>query len=241
MEDGLLKEDHALFKMLMNNAPSWWQPIKEDKDLYIEVRKGNVIDIYFQGGRMAEVKIVNKRLIVTAHPKYLGHTDEDDEKYYKRGKKDGKTVYTPIYQDCEVWLTNRREELKANIRSYYSGAENGENTSEKFIQGKLIINGRDKYLDSEFAHRHYEGDRKTIRIDLIKIEKGKIVFEELKRICDSRLRTTDGKPEIIEQMNNYREFIRKNKTALTKYYRTLYLIKKNLGLPVPQIVDVNKL
>ncbi len=157
--------------------------------------------------------------------------------------QEGKIVYEPIYQECTDWLTKERlKDLKANIEKYYSGKESGEKTSEKFIQGELIINNRQKYFDSEFAHRFHDGERNTIRIDLVKVVENRIVFEELKRINDDRLRTNTGQnPEIITQMENYRAFLKVNESALTDYYRTLYRIKKDLGLPVPPVDDVDKL
>ena len=95
------------------------------------------------------------------------------------------------------------------------------------------------YLDSEFAYRMYESQRNTIRIDLVKIENGKFVFEELKRIMDGRLRTKDGNPEILRQMGDYEGFLKQNHEALTRYYRILYEIKKHLGLPVPPIKKID--
>lgn len=247
MEENLLDLKHRLYEILQSNkAPKWWPELKKDVELYIEIRKGNILDVYYQGGRMAEIKYNNstQNITVTTHPKYLGYDNEykEDENYYKKSiKKDGTIEYVPIYQDCQEWLLNKKEELKANIRKHYSGDKDGEKTSEKFIQGELIINGRDKYLDSEFAHCFYVGDRNTIRIDMVKIEDGRVVFEELKRIGDARLRTSKGDPEIITQMNNYRIFLEKNKGVLTNYYRTLYKIKKHLGLPVPKVDDVEKI
>ena len=244
METGLLKKDHKLYEILNSNkAPKWWPILKKDKDIYIEVRKMNIIDIYYLGGRMAEIKYDRqlKNITATAHPKYLGHTDTKDKKYYREHKGKNKIEYIPIYQDCKDWLNERLDEMKKNIRNFYSGEANGENTSEKFIQGKLIIEGRDKYIDSEFAHRLFDKERNTIRIDLVKIENEKFVFEELKRIGDNRLRTKDGKPEILTQIENYRIFLQKNKDKLSEYYRLLYNIKKNLGLPIPNVNDITKI
>ena len=247
MNENLLDITHKLYEILQSSkAPEWWLELKKDVELYIEVRKGNIIDVYYQGGRMAEIKYNNstKNITVTAHPKYLGFDNEfkEDKKYYKKSiKKDGTIEYVPIYQDCKEWLLARKEELKANIRKHYSGDKDGEKTSEKFIQGELIINGRDKYLDSEFAHRFYVGERNTIRIDMVKIEDGRVVFEELKRIGDARLRTNNGDPDIITQMKNYRIFLGENKDVLTRYYKILYRIKQHLGLPVPEVDDVEKM
>ena len=242
MESGLLDEDHILYKYLNSDqAPYWWKDLKEDQELYIDVRKENILDVYYLGGRMAEIKYDSK-IIALAHPKYLGFNDEyyEDDRYYRKAiSKRGKTEYVPIYQNCLDWISKRREEMKANIKSCYSGGDEGENTSEKYIQGNLVINHRDRYLDTEFAHRLYDGERKTVRIDLVKIEDGCFVFEELKRIGDNRLRTTDGKPEIIEQIENYRAFLKHNIDELTQYYRTLYRIKRMLGLPIPPVDDID--
>ena len=67
------------------------------------------------------------------------------------------------------------------------------------------------------------------------------IFEELKRIGDSRLRTTNGEPEILTQIRNYREFLQYNKDRLAEYYKTLYRIKGKLGLPIPPVDDVDSL
>lgn len=245
LDTGLLDVDHRLYQLLKGeNAPSWWKPLVNDQELYIEIRKKNVIDIYYYGGRMAEISYdkFSKRIIAKTHPKYLGHADIKDENYYRKSVcKDGKVKFTPIYHDCQNWLASRIEALKENIRNYYSKSENGENTKEKFIQGKLITEGRDLYLDSEFAHRFHNNEKETIRIDLVKIENNRIIFEELKRIGDNRMRTMSGEPEILNQIRHYREFLQGNKDRLAVYYKMLYRIKRELSIPVPPVDDVDSL
>ncbi len=242
LEEGLLSVNHVLYKILKSsNAPIWWKKVKKDKELYIEIRKKNIIDVYYRGGRMAELKWNLGTIEVKAHPKYLNLTDIDDARYYtKKIDENGKLKITPKYQNCEEWLISNIKGMKANIRTHYSGDKDGETTSEKFIQGDLIINGRDRYLDSEFAHRLYDGGRKSVRIDLVKIEGEHFVFEELKRIKDGRLLKKETLPEILTQIDNYRDFLKENKDELTVYYRTLYKIKKKLGLPVPLVDDIDK-
>ena len=242
LESGLLSANYILYKILKSsNAPIWWKKVKKDKELYIEIRKKNIIDVYYRGGRMAELKWNLGTIEVKAHPKYLNLTDIDDARYYtKKIDENGKLKIMPKYQNCEEWLTFNIKGMKANIRTHYSGDMNGEATSEKFIQGNLIINGRDRYLDSEFAHRLYDGGRKSVRIDLVKIEGEHFVFEELKRIKDGRLLKKETLPEILTQIDNYRDFLKENKDELTVYYRTLYKIKKKLGLPVPLVDDIDK-
>ena len=238
VEPGLLDPKSKIFEILINKPPKWWQIAKDDDELYIDIRKYNEIMIYFRGGRAAGIRYSSRKkdLVVTAHPKYLGFNDKSDTNYYKADVN-----HTPIYQPCKYWLENRMEELKNNIINNYTGEKNGQDTSEKLIQGELIIKGRDKYLDSEFSHRYLDGQRQSIRIDLVKIEKNMIVFEELKRIRDSRLMNTEMQPEILTQMRQYKEFLEFNASALEAYYKDLYRIKVALGLPVPYVQDLDSL
>lgn len=241
---GKLNERDCLYKNLNENAPEWWVKLENDNSLYIEIRKNDIVDVYYYGGRIAEIKCDGKNeIMVTAHPKYLGEIDTNNTDYYRKRIEKGKIRYDPIYQDCIEWLSDkdRLEQMKRNVEKYYSGISCGEETSEKYMQGDLIINGRDKYIDSEFAHRLYDNQRRTIRFDLVKIEGNRIIFEELKRIGDNRLRTTKGDPEIREQMEKYKEFLEFNAGALTDYYKVLYQIKKKLGLPIPLVKNIDEL
>ena len=241
----LINVDHDLYKLLIGkDTPLWWKSLKEDNSIYIEIRKKNIIDVYFYGGRMAEIAYDRNSgsIVAKAHPKYLGHNDVSDKRFYRQSiDKKGKKKFSPLYQDCQDWLLTKKDHLKENIKANYSKSESGEFTKEKFIQGNLIISHRDVYLDSEFAHRFHDNENETIRIDMVKIEKNKIVFEELKRIGDNRLRKMEGEPEIVTQINNYREFLKYNKDNLAEYYKRLYTIKKKLKLPVPEVDNIEKL
>ena len=245
VKDGLLNSNHPIYKVLSSNdAPIWWSIIKNDSSLYIEIRKENYLNVYYMGGCVAKISFTRRQdFKVVTHPKYLGRFDQLNPNWYKKRVKNGKDVYEPIYQDCIDWISSieKLKKLKENVVTVYSGENDGESTSEKHIQGELIIKYKEKYLDSEFAYRMFDGQRHTIRIDLVKIENGKFVFEELKRIADGRLLTKDGKPEILTQMSNYEGFLKQNQESLTRYYRILYKIKKELGLPVPPINDINSI
>ena len=78
-------------------------------------------------------------------------------------------------------------------------------------------------------------------LDLVAIRDNKLIFIELKRIGDNRMLDKIGNtPEIIRQMDKYCRFIKTNSDALVEYYKKLYRIKQQLGLPVPQC-DLDKL
>lgn len=122
LEKNLLDKKANLYSELQNNPPKWWKTILADKELYIDIRKMNIIDIYYLGGRLAELKYdrVTKHIRTTAHPKYVGKCDKSDNSAYRKRLRKGKIVYDPIYQDCESWLMpDKIAELKANVREYY--------------------------------------------------------------------------------------------------------------------------
>ena len=206
--NNLLDPNNKLFEILKQNPPIWWRKLKEDNDLYIEVRKNNIIEAYYNGGRLAEIKYNsrNKDLSVKTHPKYLGHDNVSETRFYRISTRNGKTSHDAIYQECKEEIEKDPGILKKNI-------------------------------DSEFAHRFYNEERKTIRIDLVGIENNKLYFEELKRVIDSRLSDT----EILTQMKEYSQFIDANAKPLEDYYKTLYIIKQSLSLPVPKISDIQDL
>lgn len=223
MADNLLDPKAPLFKCLKENPPAWWEMLKNDPELYIDVRKDNMVMAYYQGGRV--VCLTYKRgygISAKTHPKYVGvNSDKEQEISHAL--------------DPQLLMT-----IKANIRANYSQKSDND-IQEKLIQGECVIAHRDLYLDSEFAHRRYVGQNHTIRIDLVKIIGEEIIFEELKKITDNRLRTTKGRPEIIEQMNAYREFILENHKVLEDYYKNLLRIKIALGLPTPPVHEVDRL
>lgn len=53
MADNLLDPKAPLFKCLKENPPAWWEMFKNDPELYIDVRKDNMVMVYYQGGRVA--------------------------------------------------------------------------------------------------------------------------------------------------------------------------------------------
>ena len=212
--------------------PQWWTSLLSINGVYAEIRKGDIVDVYYEGGRMAELKVGRDgKLKASCHPKYLG-CDFGDSENVK-------------YIDCLNVLTSNPESMLPRIENAYSQKNckkyNPEEISEKKIQGDMIYKKSPVYLDSEFAHRYEYGSRKTIRFDLVAIRDNKLFFIELKRIGDNRMLDKIGNtPEIIRQMDKYCRFIKTNSDALVEYYKKLYRIKQQLGLPVPQC-DLDKL
>ena len=55
-----LNQNHKLFQNLAERNPVWWQNLVRDPEIYIEVRKDNYLDIYYNGGRVLDLSFTNK-------------------------------------------------------------------------------------------------------------------------------------------------------------------------------------
>lgn len=218
-----LSEDHPLFQKLNTDNPAWWKFVKDNivpNGFYVDVRKDNSLNVYYNGGSLIKVQLSRGGIKGRMHEKYLGY----------RGAK---------YVDYDLnRLPHEAVVIKEQIASHYSA------DSENGIKARLICAPDARYIDSEFAFPEIVGNKTdkdgknvteylTTRIDLTKLENGKIVFVELKRIQDGRLLTKDPKnnpPEILSQMNEYQTFVSNHKQEITEYYKTLFTIKRKLGV-----------
>lgn len=229
-----LKADAKIFAELKKN-PSWWVRFKNDPSLYIEIRKDNQVNVYSEGGSIARIHYCrkHKKLQVFTHHKYLNRPALSKSNLYIECSDD---IDKPIKKDSEILVC---DDIIRRVKECYSqkhavnGVVDKKKWSEKFIQGTLVTQSADFYLDSEFA---YNDATSRNRIDLIRCDNGVITFVELKRIGDGRmLHKTDESPEIVDQMNRYKDFINKYSVQLLAYYQKLYDIKASLGLPVPSV------
>lgn len=224
-----LKENARIFEELKKN-PSWWVKFKNNPSLYIDIRKDNQVNVYFEGGSIARIHYCSKhkKLQVFTHHKYLGEPAPSRNN---------------LYVECSNRIENICDDVMERIQTLYSQkkAEEGINAkekwSEKFIQGMLVINSRTVHLDTEFAYNDAQDD---IRIDLIQCRKGSLTFIELKRMDDNRmLHATDNNPEVVYQMQGYKDFIARYRSELLEYYKKVFDIKVQLGLPVPDSAPVS--
>ncbi len=219
-----LKPEAKIFHEL-NNNPHWWKQFKEDSSLYIEVRKDNQVNVYFEGGSIARIHYCskNRKLQVFIHHKYLGIPKPADNNLY--------VEYSDKIGSCLNDVLDRVKTVYSQKGSI-DGVVPKEKWLEKYIQGTLIVQSRQYHLDSEFAYNDGETNN---RIDLVKCSDGKVTFVELKRMSANRmLHETDATPEVVYQMNRYKQFIEKYSSQLLEYYQKLYDIKKILELPVPE-------
>ena len=229
-----LNPDANIFQELKKN-PSWWVRFKNVSSLYIEIRKDNQVNVYFEGGSVARIHYCSKhkKLQVFTHHKYLGLPAPSKSNAYIECSD---IIDKPIEKDSEILICDKvieRVKTCCSQKHAINGVVDKEKWSEKFIQGSLIIKSLTFHLDSEFA---YNDAASQNRIDLVRCDNGIITFVELKRIGDGRmLHKTDESPEIVEQMNRYKDFINRYSAQLLAYYQKLYDVKVELGLHVPSV------
>lgn len=212
-----LQVDHILFEELSNNPPQWWNNLKSDKDLCIQIRKDNSIDVYFNGGALITgLKYDGRQFNGAIHKKYIpvkGGT------YVKYLFNNGIAELSPVETiKIDNFSPTTIKAIKERICLFYS------DDSEKGIQYKFIKNDP-SFIDSEFE---YKDKAKTIRIDLVRADTKikQIVFVEVKTIGANCLKNN----EIVKQMKGYKEFIESKEQELLLYYKKVVAIKRRLGI-----------
>ena len=214
-----LNTKNKLFLELESKKPNWWKNIVSENGIYIDIRKDNYIDIYFNGGNIIrELKFNGKKYSGSINYKYLLSEKSEYIKYdfsLPKVELAQKRIDLLTFLDFEQKSFKR---IKDNISKYYPAS------SEKGIQAKFV-NNTDCFLDTEFAYNY--GNTK-LRIDLVWIDVAnkKIMFVELKTMGDSRLYTN----EIYGQLKKYNNFAIKFEIDIVKYYQKVFEIKKKLNI-----------
>jgi len=215
----------VIFKEIIKQKPHWWKLFCNDKDLYIEIRKDNYINVYYYGGCLARIEY-STDFKAEIHQKYLG----DNTPRGKNKKGHDKFYNDPL--DLKKLNENKISEIKKLIKKEYLEKINDEKPAEKWIQGKMIKDNSN-YIDSEFQFNK-DPQIGFLRIDLIELKNNTLSFIELKGITDTRLRNdkirNPKEPEIIEQMAKYNLFINKYENEIIEYYKKLIDLKNKLGL-----------
>ncbi|MCL1932074.1 MAG: DUF4263 domain-containing protein [Treponema sp.] len=227
-----LDPSNKTFDELKTGKYPWWENLKKNEKISIQIRQGNTIDVYYNGGAiLSQLRYdVSKKIFAAQiHPKYIPL--ENDARYQslsltQNGVEFPKQIKTMDFSQFED------EKLKAvmdRIEKYY-GTE-----SEKAIQFKFIA--KDTFIiDAELQ------TEKHGRIDLVRLDESvkKIVLIEVKTMADPRLfvESGKGKENIHDQLKKYHEFAVDYQDNILVYYEKVLQIKNDLGLTKP---DVKKL
>ena len=205
----------------LSKLPEWWKRILNDKTLYVNIRKGNRINVYYRGASVMELSINrNKSIQGKIHSKYILFQETQTDKNSYRKDISPETIVENLPSIKDAIIANQ-------------ATSNPEGLSEKAIQGIMYVEG--KYIDTEFEYVH--PNRLITRIDLTTInDDGMIEFVELKRISDPRLLKKDQSlknEEIRKQIDDYNSFIEGHKNEIIQYYKQLQQILKKVGVNNP--------
>ena len=205
----------------LSKLPEWWKRILNDKTLYVNIRKGNRINVYYHGASVMELSINRDKSIKgKIHSKYILFQETQTDKNGYRKDISPETIVENLSSIKNAIIANQ-------------ATSNPEGLSEKAIQGIMYVEG--KYIDTEFEYVH--PNRLITRIDLTTInDDGMIEFVELKRISDPRLLKKDmslKNEEIRKQIDDYNSFIKGHKDEIIQYYKQLQQILKKVGVNNP--------
>lgn len=220
-----LDPDHKLFQNLIERNPIWWQNLVKDPEIYIEVRKDNYLDVYYNGGRLLDLSFTN-RFKGQIHFEYIPLQSQND--YLPLEITDGSvTINDSLIKILEFrnFSDNELKVIKKRISKFYPPS------SEKGIQASFVLKKNNQFLDTEFQHKS------GIRFDLmwVDVEMKKLFAVELKTTKDQRLFVNDREKEITNynkinmQLKKYRDFIRDNRYDLISHYQRVFQVKKKLG------------
>ncbi len=255
MKENILQLDECIVDSLLNSLENyvWWNNLKNDKDIYIDIRKNNELNVYYNGGsilridkNLHNIEINYKFLPVKSKEDYISLIIQDDK--------------IEIPKDCiNITLNNLDKNtiklIKEKIKLHYC------NDSEKGIQARYALCKDEEqgvFIDTEFE---YKND--NLRIDLVyyHFNNNKIYFVELKTKNDNRLRdkTINKENELKEvvqkeeeekidtQLKKYHEFIKKHKSDLVEYYKKIIklkykhnLLKKDIDLKQIDFIDIEE-
>jgi hypothetical protein len=194
-----LEPKDATFNELMNGNYPWWENLKKDEDISIQIRKENYIDVYYNGGAILKKLKYNKTdktfyaeihieyIPLKKEKDYIGLTLNEKGVNFKEPKKNqskksqdikNKNI-GPMVMAFSQFNESELKAVKNKVKIHFDAK------TEKAIQFKYATSDP-CIIDAEFQFN--EDDEKS-RIDLVRLDTSikKIVLIEVKTIDDGRL------------------------------------------------------
>jgi hypothetical protein len=231
-----IKKNNNLFNFLEKESPKWWENLKKDKEIIIEIRTDkskSYIDCYYNGGCILGGLDCNSKgnFKGKLHYKYIPimlNNNGDYVNYNFENQQIDLNHIQPTIPDLNNFDKDMISLIKKQIEYYYP------KDSEKWYQYQFIQ--KDSYfIDSELQYNNFKGN--NLRIDLVRLDPSvnKIVFVELKLFGNKELfvsknRKSKKVKNIEGQLELYKDFISQYKDDILEYYQDLFQVKKKLGL-----------
>jgi hypothetical protein len=211
-----LNEWESFEKAATSTEPHWfkdllslWRPSGHpsgNEGLRLAIRNG-YLNFYRLGQSIARVSCVRGELVADVHYKYilgepLGYSGPLYLRLTTKGVFSKGTLVAP-YEGLSTllhWISVAGGEKYAGV--------------EKKIVDQLVEKNLE-VVDLEMALPAWTLPKVAVRMDLVAIENGKVVFWEVKTVDDSRIRCDadfleDKFPHVLEQLSHYRVFLKQN-------------------------------
>jgi len=225
--DYSLKFDHPLFHELATQNPLWWQNLKNDKEIYCDIRKDNYLNFYCNGGSIMRLhwddgfkaEIHCEYIPLKADRTYLPYEFDGNEA----------RLTSPGIIDIKNFAKTPLARIKKRIKKFFPY------NSEKGLQGHYVTQSlKAKKHNGYFIDTEFEYKGKRMDMVWVDVKKKKIAFVELKKITNAGLFTESGpnSAAVDDQLKKYATFIKNNQSDLLAYYDLVFRIKRKLGLLV---------
>jgi hypothetical protein len=222
--------EHPLFNHLVENKPIWWQNLLNDKELYINIRQDDHINVYHSGGSLLKLSF-KKSFIAEISFEYVPLTKFKDY-ITLEFKNNDSDIFFPDMKTLA--LDNFGEKALSAVKSRIRRSFGPE--TEKGIQADFVLNNG-CFIDTEFQ----PVSSSDTRFDLVwvDVKRKKIFVIELKTHKDKRLSFNPDKDESIEcegvgniykQLKKYHGFIEQHAADILEYYQAIFQIEKKLGV-----------
>jgi hypothetical protein len=212
------------FVELKSGKYPWWDNLKKNKNISIQVRKENTVDVYYNGGAILKDLQYNdaEKFTASIHPKYIPLKDESQYKALTLSSNGVEFTGKIDVMEFSQLEDTKIKGVMNRVKKYF------DSESEKAIQYQFAAN--DQYIiDTEFQVKNL-----GLRIDLVRLDESvkKIVLIEVKTMGDSRLfaESGDRKENIHDQLKKYHEFAVDYQKSILDYYVKVLQIKNDLGL-----------
>lgn len=185
---------------------SLWRPSgypRGELGLRLAIRN-EYLNFYRLGQSVARVECVSDKLAAYVHYKYVGVAPLPGMSKSPYLRLTEKGIF---FRDTRVAIYEGLPTLRHWIKN--AGEKHG--GVEKSIVDKLVEKN-EHVIDLEMALPAWARSSVAVRMDLVAIEDGRVVFWEVKTVDDSRIRCNadfleDKFPHVLEQLSHYRDFL----------------------------------
>lgn len=213
-------------------SQSFWPRIVDDRDLFPEVRgttEDPAVTVYYRGAALLrELRLVGDRLEGRTHVKYLplgepGSTEVLLTTGPDRSGLAADQLPSPIqFGDADPVVLDR---FKAQIRN-----QNPTAAREGRLVGQLC-RAENLIVDQEITLTRDDGVSDRVDLAVAHWGEPRVSLVEVKRLEDGRLYSpTGGMPEVVGQLERYRDALELHKDYLTRRFRNAVEAKQQLGL-----------